>query len=331
MQSSFMIPNRRMFVAGASAVAFAGSVGTTKVVATPVKLMRGVYPIAQTPCRPDNTLDLPILAAQVKFCTKAKVPGLVWPQLASGWATLTERDRIAGAEALLAAAKDTSTEVVIGVQALHNDLAVSQRLAKHAAAHGASAIVSLPPEADSDAQTVDYYKAIGEATPLPLVIQTTGNMGTAIIGDVFNQVPTLACVKDEAGNPLTRIADIRARTDGKISIFAGKAARTFLSEMDLGFDGSCPAFTLCDVLQRTWELWHAGKQREAFDMDGRYAAFMTIPNVDPYGMIARGFFPEDEKIRIMPNREDTMASLTDADKRFIKRAYVEFLKSYAST
>lgn len=37
---------------------------------------------------------------------------------------------------------------------------------------------------------VDYYKAIGEATPLPLMIQTIGNMGTSIIGDVYKQVPT---------------------------------------------------------------------------------------------------------------------------------------------
>lgn len=64
---------------------------------------------------------------------------------------------------------------------------------------------------------------------------------------------------------------------------------TSLSELEEGFDGNCPAFTLCDFLQRTFDLWHSGKQKEAFEMYGRYAAFMTIPNVDPYGMIARGF------------------------------------------
>jgi dihydrodipicolinate synthase/N-acetylneuraminate lyase len=322
--------SRRAFLAGASAVALTNLADVKAAVAAPHPALRGIYPIAQTPCTPDNKLDLPTLAAQVKFCTRVRVPGVVWPQLASGWATLSESERTAGAEALLAAAKGSSTQVVIGVQALENDRAQSERLARHAATHGASAIISLPPEKVSDAQVVDYYKAIGEATPLPLMIQTIGNMGTSIIGDVYKQVPTLACVKDEAGDALTRISDIRARTDNKVSVFAGKAAHTLLNEMALGFDGNCPAFTLCDLLQRTWEKWHSGQQREAFDLYGRYAAFMTIPNVDPYGMIARGFFPETARIRVMPNGKDTVAMLSDSDKRFIKHVFDDFLISHLS-
>jgi len=113
-------------------------------------------------------------------------------------------------------------------------------------------------------------------------------------------------------------------------VFAGRAAHTFLNELELDFDGNCPAFTLCDILQRTFELWHAGKRRESYEMLGRYAAFMTIPDVAPYGMIARGFFPENELIRVMPNGKKSMESLNDADKRFIKRSYAEFIKPYVS-
>lgn len=331
MQAIPTDPDRRTFMACASAFLLIGTGENAKAAIPEIKRMRGIYPIAQTPCTPDDKLDLPVLASQVKFCTRAKVPGLVWPQLASGWATLSEKERLAGAEALLSAARGTNTEVVIGVQAVNNDLALSQRLAKHAAAHGASAIISLPPEHVSDQQVVNYYRAIGEATPLPLVIQTIGNMGTPIIGDVYKQVPTLACIKDEAGDPLTRISDIRKKTEDKVSIFAGKAAHTLLKEMELGFDGNCPAFTFCDILQRTWEMWHANKRREAFEMYGHYAAFMSIPNVDPYAMIARGFFPENEKIRVMPDSKDSLALLSDADKRFIRQAYNDFLKPYVTS
>jgi 4-hydroxy-tetrahydrodipicolinate synthase len=324
--------SRRAFLAGASAVTMAGLVD--HATAAPAgRKMRGIYPIAQTPCTSDNKLDLAHLAAQVRFCSKAGVPGLVWPQLASGWVTLSDEERFAGAEAMLAAAKGTRTEVVIGVQARGGDVAQSARFAKHAEAHGASAVialVSLPPERVNDAAVIDYYKAIGASSLLPLVMQSTGNQSVDLVTEVYRQVPTLACIKDEAGEPLDRIAEIRARTDGKVAVFAGRAAHTFLNELEDGFDGSCPAFTLCDFLQRTFELWHGGKQQEAFEMYGRYAAFMTIPNVDPYGMIARGFFPDGTKIRVMPDGKDSMAALSEADKRFIRRAYAEFLSRYAS-
>src|SRR6185503_13453169 len=155
--------SRRTFLAGASAVTLAGVAGTA-VAAPAHKKMRGIYPIAQTPCTADNKLDLGLLASQVKFCTKARVPGVVWPQLASGWITLSDEERFAGAEALLAAAKGTATNVVIGVQARGGDTAQSAKFAKHAEAHGASAVialVSLSPDKATDAAVVEYYKAIG--------------------------------------------------------------------------------------------------------------------------------------------------------------------------
>jgi dihydrodipicolinate synthase/N-acetylneuraminate lyase len=323
--------NRRSFLAGASAVALAGAAGPAA--AAPIRKMRGIYPIAQTPCTPDNKLDLPRLASQVTFCTRAKVPGVIWPQLASGWITLSDQERFAGAEAMLAAAKGTSTDVIIGVQAKDGDMAASARFAKHAQAHGAAgviALVSLPPEKQTDGAILDYYKSIGSATSLPLVMQATGNQSVELVAEICSKVPTVACIKDEAGEPLDRIAAIRAHTGDKVSIFAGRAAHTFLNELELGFDGNCPAFTLCDILQRTFDLWQAEKKREAYDMLGRYAAFMTIPNVDPYSMIARGFFPENEVIRVMPNGKKSMDALSPADKQFIKRAYAEFLKPYAT-
>ena len=54
--------------------------------AASAKPMRGLFPIGQTPCTPDNKLDLDCLAAEVKFCNRGGVHGFVWPQIASGWA-----------------------------------------------------------------------------------------------------------------------------------------------------------------------------------------------------------------------------------------------------
>ena len=67
------------------------------------KPMRGVFPIGQTPVTESDKLDLECLQNEVKFCNRYKVHGFAWPQIASGWTTLSEKERMDGAEAILAA------------------------------------------------------------------------------------------------------------------------------------------------------------------------------------------------------------------------------------
>ena len=68
------------------------------------KPFNGLFPIASTPFTPDNKLDLDCLNNEVKFCNRGGVPGLIWPQIASGWSTLSSSERFAGAESMLATA-----------------------------------------------------------------------------------------------------------------------------------------------------------------------------------------------------------------------------------
>jgi len=74
-----------------------------------------VFPIGETPFTPDNKLDLESLAAEVAFCNRGGVHGFAWPQAASNWTALAEDERMAGVEAILAAAKGGAAAIVIGV------------------------------------------------------------------------------------------------------------------------------------------------------------------------------------------------------------------------
>ena len=197
------------------------------------KSLRGLFPIGQTPFTPDDKLDFDCLAAEVKFCNRASVPGFIWPQIASGWSTMSASERFAGAEAILAAGKGGKTALVIGVQTQNDDLAGAVAFAKHAAANGADAIISLPPAGD-DAALLSYYKAIGNATDLPLFVQTIGDMSVDLIVEMYRSIPTMRVVKDEAGDPLARVTEIRRRTDDKIGVFAGRGVRIMIDEMQLG-------------------------------------------------------------------------------------------------
>jgi dihydrodipicolinate synthase/N-acetylneuraminate lyase len=270
------------------------------------KPLRGLFPIGETPYTEDDKLDVESLAGEVTFCNRGGVHGFVWPQIASGWTVLNEAERMAGAEAILATGKGGATALVIGVQSKTGDMQEVERYAKHAAKNGADAIVSLPlPGVSDEKALLDYYQKVGKMTDLPLFMQTQENMSVDLVVDVFKTVPTARNVKDEAsagGGPLQRITEIRRRTNDEMKVFSGNGVRTMINEMELGFLGHCPTVALADVYASAFDLWHAGKHQEAFDMFGRILAFNSMGNTGRNSvLIARGIFKHPVRSRNAPS------------------------------
>jgi dihydrodipicolinate synthase/N-acetylneuraminate lyase len=324
------------------------------------KPLRGLFPIMETPFTPDDKLDTDALAAEVRYCNRGRLGGMIWPVFASSWSALSDAERTEGAEAILAAGKGGKSAIAIAVQNMAWDTATSVRYAKHAAANGADAIVSIPPNNGwnvTDQTVIDYYKAIGAATDLPLIVQTRGTISVDLMIQIFQQVPTMKATKDEVGNPLERIGQLIQRTDNKLAVWAagGGTGDSLLEELPLGFDGLCPTPQYADLLQQVMELYWAGKKGEAFDMYGRVQAFATIPGATGYMMVARGVFKETTKSRPQPMEPEARnagggggragggggggggggrggrggtAALTDAQKESIRNAMDLYLKPY---
>lgn len=245
------------------------------------KRLGGIFPIAQTPFTDDGKLDLDVLVEEVRFLDRGGVHGFVWPQLASEWATLTEDERLAGMEAVAAAGKSLRTAIVLGVQAA--DATGAVRYARHARKAGADALIALPPPGQADAAEVTrYFQEIGKATGLPLFLQAVGNVGIDLIAGLVKAVPTLRYVKDEAGQPLMRIAPLKEKIAGEVHVFSGGHGRTLIDEMERGFAGSMPAASFADLYAAVWDAWQAGKRREAMEIFARTA--MLIHEISVYGI-----------------------------------------------
>jgi hypothetical protein len=126
-----------------------------------------------------------------------------------------------------------------------------------------------------------------------------------------------------------------------------------IDEMRLGFSGHCPTTGLSDFYAAAFDLWHAGKHREAFDMFGRLQAFSTITGASNYLMVMRGIFKEDTKSRGMGGLSATgeatggggggmgrggggggragrgaAAPLDEAGKQAVRDAWTEFMKPH---
>lgn len=294
------MPNRRAFLhtlalAGAT-FALPGSLRAAP--ANP--RFRGLFPIGATPVDAANKIDFAQLGGQVTFLRRARVPGIAWPQIASGWTVLTEAERMQGAEALVAAAKGGETAVVIGIQS--PDLAAVRRFARHAAKIGADAVICITPEKITDeAALLDYYQQVGRMTPLPLFVQAVGKMSVDLIVRLYETIPTMRYVKDESGEPLDRVEELIRRTKGEVADFSGRGANLLITEMERGFVGACPFMTLADVYQNAWEAWAAGDKAKAFQVFGAIQAANTMfAQSAVEAMIARGLFTPGTTLRMGP-------------------------------
>jgi dihydrodipicolinate synthase/N-acetylneuraminate lyase len=333
--------NRRRFLQGASAlgatiaVSGIGAVYAADVRKSPNgKPLAGVFPIGWTPCTPENKLDLDAMVAQQKFLNRGKVAGIAWPQNASAWQTLSAEEWHAGADALLSV--NGSSAVVLGVQSLGFDTSKSVEYAKYARSKGADAIISLTPPGATDEQIIDYFKTLGAAADLPMMVQAVGDVSVETIVALSKAIPTVVAVKDESGDPLQRGPSIQSQTGGRLEDFSGAGGHTFFAEMEEGFLGTCPYAGLADVLQRCFNLYRSGKKREAYDVFGRFLAFDSLPRSNEYVMVARGVFPEDAIMRVNPPEPNAPAMpmarrrnrgpITEAEKQEIRLALGTYLK-----
>ena len=278
-----MMENRRKFlqVTGASlgilAVAGQGALAATggAIAKSPNgKALAGVFPIGWTPCKPDNSFDADAMVKQQQFLNRGKVAGMAWPQNASGWQSLTQAEWHAGAEALASVKGDTA--LVLGVQTAGFNTAASQAYAKKAKSLNADAIISLVPPDASDADVAAYFKALSDASGLPIMVQAVGNVSVDNLVALAAAVPAIMAVKDEAGDPLERAPDLLQKTGGKIEDFSGGGGMSFFGELELGFLGTCPYTGLADVLQACFNSYRAGRKREAYDTFGRFLAFNSL-------------------------------------------------------
>src|SRR5215469_16769599 len=259
------------------------------------KSLAGVFPIGWTPCKPDNTFDADAMVRQQQFLNRGKVAGMAWPQNASGWQSLSAAEWNAGAEALASVKGEAA--LVLGVQTEGFNTANSQAYARKAKSLNADAIISLVPPSASDADVVAYFKALSDASGLPMMVQAVGNVSVDQLIALSSAIPAIVAVKDEAGDPLERAPDLLGKSGGKLEDFSGGGGMTFFPELELGFLGTCPYTGLADVLQSCFNLYQAGKKRDAYDAFGRFLAFNSLPHANEYVMKARGVFAEDAIMR----------------------------------
>jgi 4-hydroxy-tetrahydrodipicolinate synthase len=235
-------------------------------VAEPAAL-RGCIPILATPFADDGALDLDGIDQQVEWLLGEGATGIACNAIASEGYKLTEAERdavvertvgvVGGRVAVVASADGPGVEPAIDR---------SQRAARL----GADALMVLPPsfvKPDGDA-LLDYYRRIGAAIGLPLIVQdapqlTGVAMGPPLWARMAEQIPTFRYVKVEGTPQGTTISETVRLCGDRIGVFCGWGGLSVLDALERGSVGSMPAANFTREFAAIQRAWEAGDRSEA--------------------------------------------------------------------
>ncbi|MDP9367994.1 MAG: dihydrodipicolinate synthase family protein [Chloroflexota bacterium] len=207
--------------------------------------LSGCIPILCTPFHEDGSLDLPGLAREIEYVLGEGASGVAALAIASEGYKLTEAERDAVAEAVVATVAGR-VPVVISADGAGTEPALDR--ARRAVACGADALMVLPPSfvKPGAPDLADYYTAIATAVDVPLIVQdapqlTGVAMTPALWADLAERTSTLRYVKVEGTPQGEVISAAVAAGGGRLAVFCGWGGLSILDALERGAAGSMPA------------------------------------------------------------------------------------------
>jgi 4-hydroxy-tetrahydrodipicolinate synthase len=220
---------------------------------------RGVFVIVPTPFTIDLSVDYEGLKRIVRFSIDCGAQGVVAPANASEVGYLTDEERRRVTETVL---KEAAGKLAAIVGISSSCWPVACELARHAEAHGADALMAMPPtfQRASEAEIRAYYEAIDKASALPMFLQNYSGpggtpMSTRLIIDLLKSLSNAKFVKEETEFSSVAITEVLNKAkDVCHGVMGGKAGRALLDEHRRGACGTMPA---CEVADIHLALWNA--------------------------------------------------------------------------
>ncbi|HEY5689400.1 MAG TPA: dihydrodipicolinate synthase family protein [Yeosuana sp.] len=241
----------------------------------------GVMPAVTTQFTANDELDLELFKVNIKAQLDAGVHGIVLGGTLGEASTLTDEERgILTRETV--AFVGGKVPVLMNIAEQTTKAAIN--LAKTAEEDGAKGLMMLPPMRykASDAEVVEYFKAVANSTSLPIMIYNNPvdykiEVTLDMFAELLETCPNIQAVK-ESTRDTTNITRIKNRFGDRLAIMTGVDTLA-LESLILGADGwvaglvdAFPAETVA-----IYELQKAGRIKEAIAI---YRWFMPLLELD---------------------------------------------------
>jgi dihydrodipicolinate synthase/N-acetylneuraminate lyase len=230
------------------------------------KTWEGIFVIMQTPFHENLEIDEDSLRREADFLARGRVHGVVWPAGAGETTSLWHGERLKYSETVVKEVKGRTT-VLIGVHGANKFEAMEY--ARHAEKIGADGLHALGPgDGSSDPEILtDYFTAIASVSKLPLSIQvSTPGMTPDFLMRLGEKPPTFRIAKLESANPPHDVTLLVRKGQRRLIPSTGGGAMNLMTEMERGSGGTMAGAGFADIQAEVWDLFHAGKKKEAGDL-----------------------------------------------------------------
>lgn len=263
--------------------------------------LKGVFPVFQTPYEENESIDWKTLAKEIDWLFASGADGIVMAMVSEVLRLDRDERRKMVEQAVRFA--DGRGPVIISVGA--ESSYVAEENARHAEAHGASALMAIPPIsiAVAESQLVDYYHRIIKACSLPVVVQdASGYVGRPMSISMQAQLlhtfgPERVLFKPEATPIGPRLSELRNATQGKAGIFEGTGGIALLDSFRRGVVGTMPGADLIRGIVALWKALVQGDETRAYSLSLLISSLIAIQNsldaflaVEKHLLVRQGIF-----------------------------------------
>jgi 4-hydroxy-tetrahydrodipicolinate synthase len=241
---------------------------------------RGVFAIPSTPFDEELQVDWLGLQRVVDFCVDCGAHGIVWPVNASGFAVLSDEERLQGMQVVVDQVAGR-VPVVLGVQGVCAKHAAA--FARQADAAGADAVIAMGPyiqKVEDEDTIVDYYRHISDVVDVPIFIQNHARGSTLSVetmARIIAEIEHVEYIKEETFPVTHKLTQILELAGPKLNgVFGGAGGRYLLLEHPRGVAGQMPGCHITDVVVRLWNALEAGDRAEAKRVYGLMAPLFAL-------------------------------------------------------
>lgn len=251
-------------------------------------VFRGVFAIPPTPFDESGNVDEASLVRLVDFCLTAGAHGIVTTVNASEAIALTDVERLGVAE-LIVEHVSRRVPVIVGVSGVSTRAA--EVYARHAAAHGADAVMAMPPYVKHPPadEILEFYRAVARAAdPVPVWIQNyVGPVGTPMAPDllarVLSEIAGVDYLKEESAFAPQMMSRVQQLVGEHLKgVMGGMAGRYLPEEYRRGACGTMPACEVVDAHVLVWDALERGGGDEARRLHGRLLPLLTYEAMYSY-------------------------------------------------
>ena len=285
-----------------------------------------------TPVTPDGEPDLKSLRRLVDSCIESGAVGIGAFGGVSEYTKISEYDREAMLEAIV---DQTAGRVPVFVGPTAMSMKTTRANVQQAVKLGGDMLmVCSPPMASMKQDALyDFYRAVADASDLPIMVQDTGasksSYSAEFTAKLYHEIDTVFSGKIEGPNFLLQIVNLKDLVDEDFQIIGGGGGKYMMQMLRLGVTAIVAGTYYLDIYSRVIQTYLAGNVEKAEELYHNtvlpYVQVQALgkKTMVKYDLKRRGIFDHDDPLfpddnpRLDPYYKQEMNRMLERVERYL--------------